>query len=103
MYISPEMIAGSHSFSTDVWSLGVVFYILLSGVYPFESPSGDVEETKKIVSRGEFSFPVENWSDVSLPAQDLVRRMLIVDPQRRLTMAGVLKHPWMSNQKMKEV
>lgn len=103
MYLSPEMIAGSYKFPTDVWSLGVVFYIMLSGMYPFESASGDVNETKEIISRGKYSFPPQHWSGISLQAQDLINEMLTYDPQARITMAGVLKHPWMTNQKNKTV
>lgn len=70
MYLSPEMIGGCYSYSTDVWSLGVVFYILLSGVYPFESPQGDVEETKEIISRGKYTFPAQHWVGVSLQVSE---------------------------------
>lgn len=103
MYLSPEMIAGSYGLPTDVWSLGVVFYIMLSGVYPFESATGDVEETKEIITRGKFTFSSRYWAGVSLQAQDLISRMLCMDPDERITMAGVLEHPWMVNLKKKEV
>lgn len=103
MYLSPEMIAGSYQSSTDVWSLGVVFFIMLSGTFPFESATGDVQETKDIISRGRFSFPLHHWTGVSLQAQDLISQMLLMDPSRRITMEGVLAHPWMVNRKNKEV
>ena len=103
-YLSPEMIKGCYGFSTDVWSLGVVFYIMLLGVYPFESATGDEEELKEIICRGKFKSPSQSWSGISLPAQDLIGQMLTVDPAERITMRGVLEHPWMtSNQKNKEV
>lgn len=103
MYLSPEMIAGSYGLQTDVWSLGVVFFIMLSGVYPFESATGDVEETKEIITRGKFTFSSRYWAGVSMQARDLVSRMLCMDCDERITMAGVLEHPWIVNQQNKEV
>ena len=97
MYLSPEMIAGSYGLATDVWSLGVVFYILLSGNYPFECKSSDLEEIKGKICQGHYEFPPQYWGDVSAGAIDLICKMLTVDPEKRISMKDALDHPWMNS------
>lgn len=96
---APEVLAtrGSASYTNkvDVWSLGVILYVCLVGYPPFsESPDGP-SLTDQIL-KGLYTFPAEFWSDVSDTAKDLIRQMMCVDPSKRLSMAGVLDHPWLA-------
>ncbi|XP_043815376.1 calcium-dependent protein kinase 20 isoform X2 [Manihot esculenta] len=91
-YVAPEVLQKHYGPECDVWSVGVIIYILLSGVPPFwdETEQGIFEQ----VLRGELDFLSEPWPSVSESAKDLVRRMLARDPKKRLTAHQVLRHPW---------
>ncbi|KAB2034773.1 hypothetical protein ES319_D04G107000v1 [Gossypium barbadense] len=91
-YVAPEVLQKHYGLECDVWSAGVIIYILLCGVPPFwdETEQGIFEQ----VMRGELDFTSEPWPSISNSAKDLVRRMLIKDPKKRLTAHEVLCHPW---------
>lgn len=93
-YVAPEILRSEpYNQACDLWSLGVVLYILLSGYAPFSSPNQS-DLFKAIVS-GRFYFEPEYWSKISAPAKDLIRRLLVVDTRFRATAADVLAHPWL--------
>ncbi|XP_022766041.1 calcium-dependent protein kinase 20-like isoform X1 [Durio zibethinus] len=91
-YVAPEVLQKHYGPECDVWSAGVIIYILLSGVPPFwaESEQGIFEQ----VSKGELDFTSEPWPSISDGAKDLVRKMLVRDRKKRLTAHEVLCHPW---------
>ncbi|CAI8602316.1 unnamed protein product [Vicia faba] len=91
-YVAPEVLRKNYGQECDVWSAGVIIYILLSGVPPFwdETEQGIFEQ----VLKGELDFQSEPWPSISASAKDLVRRMLVRDPKKRLTAHEVLCHPW---------
>ncbi|XP_076940172.1 calcium-dependent protein kinase 20-like [Bidens hawaiensis] len=91
-YVAPEVLRKFYSQECDIWSAGVIIYILLCGVPPFwdETESGIFDQ----VLKGDLDFSSEPWPDISESAKDLVRRMLVRDPKRRLTAPEVLRHPW---------
>ncbi|XP_058771288.1 calcium-dependent protein kinase 20-like [Vicia villosa] len=91
-YVAPEVLRKNYGQECDVWSAGVIIYILLSGVPPFwdETEQGIFEQ----VLKGELDFQSEPWPSISASAKDLVRRMLARDPKKRLTAHEVLCHPW---------
>ncbi|PON82571.1 Calcium dependent protein kinase [Trema orientale] len=91
-YVAPEVLRKRYGPEADVWSAGVILYILLSGVPPFwaESEQGIFEE----VLHGELDFSSDPWPSISEGAKDLVRKMLIRDPRRRISAHDVLCHPW---------
>ncbi|KFK36795.1 hypothetical protein AALP_AA4G172000 [Arabis alpina] len=91
-YVAPEVLRKHYSHECDVWSAGVIIYILLSGVPPFwdETEQGIFEQ----VLKGDLDFISEPWPSISESAKDLVRRMLIRDPKKRMTTHEVLCHPW---------
>ncbi|XVE61349.1 hypothetical protein DITRI_Ditri06bG0032400 [Diplodiscus trichospermus] len=91
-YVAPEVLLKHYGPECDVWSAGVIIYILLCGVPPFwdETEQGIFEQ----VLRGELDFISEPWPSISDSAKDLVRRMLVRDPKKRLTAHEVLCHPW---------
>ncbi|CAN7004717.1 unnamed protein product [Brassica rapa subsp. trilocularis] len=91
-YVAPEVLRKQYGPEADVWSAGVIVYILLSGVPPFwaESEQGIFEQ----VLHGDLDFSSDPWPSISESAKDLVRKMLVRDPKKRLTAHQVLCHPW---------
>ncbi|KAL1201416.1 Calcium-dependent protein kinase 1 [Cardamine amara subsp. amara] len=91
-YVAPEVLRKRYGPEADVWSAGVIVYILLSGVPPFwaETEQGIFEQ----VLHGDLDFSSDPWPNISEDAKDLVRKMLVRDPKRRLTAHQVLCHPW---------
>ena len=92
-YMSPELIlAGHSSTATDVWAAGVVLYILLCGRPPFQSRSN--REILEKSAKGDYSMDGKDWTLVSAEAKDLVAKMLMVDPDARISCPDILSHPW---------
>ncbi|KAJ6948558.1 hypothetical protein NC651_002782 [Populus alba x Populus x berolinensis] len=91
-YIAPEVLKRRYGPEADVWSVGVMLFILLSGVPPFwaESEHGIFNA----ILRGHIDFTSDPWPSISPQAKDLVRKMLTSDPKQRMTAIQVLGHPW---------
>jgi serine/threonine protein kinase len=80
-YVAPEVLKKNYSYEADLWSLGVILYILLSGLPPFW---GDNEEQIfKMVLKGHVDFATEPWPKISSQAKDLVTVLLSMDATRR--------------------
>ncbi|CAH9127642.1 unnamed protein product [Cuscuta epithymum] len=94
-YMAPEVLKRNYGPEVDVWSAGVILYILLCGVPPFWA------ETEKGVAqaiiRSVVDLKKDPWPKVSDNAKDLVKKMLNPDPTKRLTALEVLDHPWLQN------
>ncbi|CAK9160042.1 unnamed protein product [Ilex paraguariensis] len=94
-YVAPEVVAGrDYNEKVDVWSAGVVLYIMLAGFPPFYGDSAT--EIFETVSRANLRFPASVFQSVSPATKDLLRRMLCKDVSRRFTADTVLRHPWMT-------
>ncbi|PIK62426.1 hypothetical protein BSL78_00626 [Apostichopus japonicus] len=91
-YVAPEVLNFEPiSFATDMWSVGVVAYVMLTGVSPF---TGDTkQETYLNISQGNLDFPEEYFKDVSLEAQDFIKALCVIEPENRLTAADCINHP----------
>ncbi|KAL7185027.1 hypothetical protein ACSBR2_027049 [Camellia fascicularis] len=95
-YVAPEVLLGrEYNEKVDVWSAGVILYIMLAGVPPFYGDN--VEETFEAVMRGNLRFPTRIFRSVSPEAKDLLRKMICKDVSRRFSAEQVLRHPWMIN------
>ncbi|XP_014880494.1 triple functional domain protein-like isoform X3 [Poecilia latipinna] len=93
-FASPELVLGEPvSLTSDLWSLGVVTYVLLSGASPFLDESA--EETCLNICRLDFSFPRDYFHGVSQAARDFVRLLLRTDPGRRPPAGLCLQEPWL--------
>jgi len=93
-YVAPEVLAGSYGMECDLWGLGVLAFMMLSGQAPF---SGDTDkQILKLVKVGKYDFVPKNmWKTVSTTAQDFIKKLLVIDPAERMTSQQALQHPWM--------
>ncbi|RAL39778.1 hypothetical protein DM860_003311 [Cuscuta australis] len=91
-YVAPEVLLKHYGPEADVWTAGVILYILLSGVPPFwaETQQGIFDA----VLKGHIDFESDPWPLISDSAKDLIRKMLCMRPSERLTAHEVLCHPW---------
>ncbi|KAK4281874.1 hypothetical protein QN277_013320 [Acacia crassicarpa] len=96
-YMAPEVLKRNYGPEVDIWSAGVILYILLCGVPPFwaETEQG----VAQAIIRSVIDFKRDPWPKVSDNAKDLVKKMLDPDPRRRLSAHEVLDHPWIQNAK----
>ncbi|XP_062000145.1 calcium-dependent protein kinase 26-like [Rosa rugosa] len=92
-YIAPEVLAGGYNQAADVWSAGVILYILLSGMPPFWGKTKS--SIFDAVRTADLRFPSDPWDGITESANDLIRGMLCKDPSKRLTAHQVLEHSWM--------
>jgi calcium-dependent protein kinase len=91
-YIAPEVLDEKYDEKCDIWSCGVILYILLSGYPPF---NGDTDvDIMKSVRKGVYDFDTDEWKTVSSEAKDLISNMLKYDPAQRFSAKQVLSHVW---------
>lgn len=94
-YVAPEVLRKDYTETCDIWSLGVMLYILLSGAPPFYGPSD--KDIFKAVEKGAYSMEAPVWRDVSDSAKSLVKSMLNKDFVNRITAVKSLDHPWFTD------
>ncbi|XP_030640876.1 calcium/calmodulin-dependent protein kinase type IV [Chanos chanos] len=93
-YCAPEILRGNaYGPEVDMWSVGVILYILLCGFEPFFDPRGDQYMYSRILNC-DYEFVSPWWDEVSLNAKDLVSKLIVLDPQKRLSVQQALQHPW---------
>jgi tRNA A-37 threonylcarbamoyl transferase component Bud32 len=92
-YIAPEVLQKDYDSACDLWSVGVIAYILLCGYPPFNG--ADNAAVYASVRRGTYYFPSSDWKNVSYEARDFIRRLLQVDVTKRMSVEQALRHPWM--------
>lgn len=90
-YVAPEVLAdnGYDGPAADTWSIGVILFVLLAGWLPFDEPTMSALFRK--IGRAEYTHP--QWFSVEV--RDLIDSILVVNPEERLTIADIMKHPWM--------
>ncbi|XP_040072551.1 obscurin isoform X2 [Ixodes scapularis] len=93
-YVAPEIASKkSASLASDMWSVGVISYILLSGISPFLGQND--RETLKNVQTGKINFLHDGFAKVSDDARDFISKLLVFDPSERLDVRAALAHPWL--------
>ncbi|KOH01310.1 protein kinase GIN4 [Saccharomyces eubayanus] len=92
-YAAPEIVSGIpyQGFASDVWSCGVILFALLTGRLPFDEEDGNIRALLLKVQKGEFELPSDD--EISREAQDLISKILTVNPERRIKARDILKHP----------
>lgn len=91
-YVAPQVLAGKYDQASDLWSLGVIMYVLLCGYPPFHGDT-DADVLAK-VRLGNFHFAQADWKNVSEDAKELIRKLLKMNPKDRFTAEQALYHVW---------
>ncbi|XP_043834300.1 serine/threonine-protein kinase Chk2 isoform X2 [Dromiciops gliroides] len=103
-YLAPEVVvsmgSAGYTRAVDCWSLGVILFVCLSGYPPFSEHKTQVPLKDQIIS-GKYKLIPEVWKAVSDKALDLVKKLLVVDPEKRYTTEEALAHPWLQDEEMK--
>ena len=96
-YAAPEVLrmdGSDYTTAVDMWSIGVITYVLLTGFHPFSSEN--VTETFERIKTADYFFPDDLFKDISPEAKDFINRCLVIDPKKRITAAEALHHPWIA-------
>jgi calcium-dependent protein kinase len=93
-YIAPEVLNKKYNEKCDIWSCGVIMYIILSGVPPFNGAND--QEIMKNVKIGKFSFSDPCWTNMSDKAKDLIKKLFTYDINQRPSAEEALQHPWIT-------
>ena len=100
-YVAPEVLKENYNEKCDVWSCGVILYILLSGKPPFEGE--DDNEVMANISMGECDLECKPFNRMSKTVIDLIKKLLIKDKKKRISAQEALDHPWFKEKKAKEL
>ena len=100
-YIAPEVLSRNYTEKCDMWSCGVIMYILLTGKPPFGGIND--EEILSKVKKGKFDLTKYPWGVISNEAKDLIKKLIEIDPTKRLSAEDALQHPWFELTKLKAV
>ncbi|KAM3590213.1 uncharacterized protein V6R79_005923 [Siganus canaliculatus] len=93
-YLAPEVISSSgYNRSLDMWSVGVIMYVSLSGTFPFNED----EDIKQQITNAAFMYPRQPWASISLQAVSLINNLLQVSVRRRFSVGKALGHSWLQD------
>jgi tRNA A-37 threonylcarbamoyl transferase component Bud32 len=99
-YMAPEVLLNMRGARNvcdkpvDVWSVGIITYMLLCGFHPFDCGKSKTQNIINRIISGKFDFPSPSWDKVPKDCKDFIKRCLVVDPKKRATVPELLKHPW---------
>ncbi|KAL8542087.1 hypothetical protein ACS0TY_003083 [Phlomoides rotata] len=100
-YVSPEVLSGDKvTPKSDIWSLGVILYILLSGYPPFIAQTN--RQKQQMILNGQFSFYEKTWKNISSSVKQLITSLLKVDPNLRPSAEEIVQHPWVTGDLAKQ-
>jgi calcium-dependent protein kinase len=100
-YIAPEVLNKKYGKECDLWSSGVIVFILLSGIPPFNGVTDN--EIMAQIKKGKFNFNAKVWNSVSAEAKDFIIQLLTLDASKRPTAEQAMQHPWLVKQSKVEV
>jgi len=91
-YVAPEVLSGKYDTQCDLWSCGVILFVLLCGYPPFDGDSN--KEIFRAILKSKLEFDEDEWGKISEEAKDLISKLLMKDPKKRITIDKALKHDW---------
>jgi len=91
-YMAPEVISSNYTKLCDLWAVGVITYFILAGYPPFNASSQN--KLFRRILRGEFEFWDQHWKHISRDAKDFITKLLVKDPNKRMTAEEALNHQW---------
>ena len=95
-YVAPEILRVDHyGCEVDIWSMGVICYVLLAGYPPFYDE--DQRNLFRKIKEGKYYFHQERWGNTSPEAIDMIRKMLCLSQKDRWTAKQLLQHPWIQS------
>lgn len=94
-YMAPEVLDGDYDNKCDVWSLGVLLYVLMSGYLPFQGANRGEVFAK--IKKAKYHFEHVEFKSCSPMVLDLINKLLVVDPKKRFTAEDALNHPWFAH------
>jgi calcium-dependent protein kinase len=100
-YIAPEVLKKHYDEKCDIWSCGVIMYILLSGRPPFAGDSD--KEIMEKVRIGKYDLEEPPFDKLSSSGKDLIKKLMIMDPKKRISAQEALNHPWFKENRSKEL
>lgn len=92
-YVAPEVLKGCYTEKCDIWSCGIILYILLCGYPPFKAKN--IESLISLIEKGNYGFDSLEWNQVSNEAKSLISRMLIYNPKLRPSAEECLNDLWL--------
>ncbi|KAI9298331.1 Pkinase-domain-containing protein [Neoconidiobolus thromboides FSU 785] len=97
-YVAPEiLLRNGHGKPADMWSIGILTYLLLSGINPFRSFEQDNSELITAMLEEKFHFKAKCWTSISDEAKDFISNLLRGDPRKRITATEALAHKWITD------
>ena len=100
-YIAPEVIRQNYNEKCDLWSCGVILYIMLIGSPPFKGD--DEKEILQNVAKGVYSISEQDYYNLSKNSIDLMKKLLTINPEKRISAEEALNHPWLKENNTKEL
>lgn len=94
-YVAPEVVNGEYDEKCDIWSCGIIMYMLLTGRPPYKGNNS--KAILNNIKSSPFVFIEENYPNISGLASDLLKKMLIIDPKQRISASEALNHPWLQS------
>lgn len=94
LYVAPEVLKGSYQKSCDMWSIGVIAYVILWGYPPFDGKSN--ESIYRRIEKWAFTYPTREWRRISPAAKDFINKLLVNDPEKRMNPYEALQHIWIT-------
>ena len=103
LYMAPEVILGNYNESCDLWSIGVIMYILLVGSVPFKGVNDNDNNASRENKKGRYNTSNPTYQSLSENAKDLISKLLKYEPNERITAENALKHPWFNTDDIRNI